>query len=152
MVQSILKLDREIKTAVKLFLKMQPYHYGRNARHMVGLQPLFIHSLSVPREISFIYEYWSFKISQHILQVTSVYSVANAYYHCVVDVNPRFWNLISFSGWKHFIHIWRLLERGIESCLATCKYNYFSTGSVCPFLLQESHLKIWNMSLHGNIF
>jgi len=30
------------------------------------------------------------KISQHILQVTSVYSVANAYYHCVVDVNPRF--------------------------------------------------------------
>lgn len=57
MVQSILKPDREIETAVKLFLKAQPYHYGRNARHMVGLQPLFICSLSVPREISFLYEY-----------------------------------------------------------------------------------------------
>lgn len=57
MVQSILKPDREIETAVKLFLKMQPYHYGRNARHMVGLQPLFIHSLSVLREISSLYEF-----------------------------------------------------------------------------------------------
>lgn len=57
MEQRILKPDRETATAVKLFLKMHPYHYGRNARHMVGLQPLFIHSPSAPREISFIYEY-----------------------------------------------------------------------------------------------
>lgn len=61
MEQSILKPDRETATAVKLFLKIHPYYYGRNARHMVGLQPLFIHSPSVPGEISFIYEYWNLK-------------------------------------------------------------------------------------------
>lgn len=57
MEQSILKPDRETATAVKLFLKMHPYYYGRNVRHMVGLQPLFIRDSSVPGEISFIYEY-----------------------------------------------------------------------------------------------
>lgn len=61
MEQSILKPERETVTAVQLFLKMHPYSYGRNARHMVGLQPLFIHDPSVPGEISFIYEYRSFK-------------------------------------------------------------------------------------------
>lgn len=55
--QKILKPDREAATAVKLFLKMHPYYYGRNARHMVGLQPLFIHNPSDPGETFFIYEY-----------------------------------------------------------------------------------------------
>lgn len=50
MEQSILKSDRETATAVKLFLKTHPYYYGRNARHMVGLQPLFIHNPLVPGE------------------------------------------------------------------------------------------------------
>lgn len=91
MEHSILKPDRETVTAVQLFLKMHPYYYGRNARHMVRLQPLFIHDPSVPQEISFIYEYSSFKKqSQHILWVTFMYSVVNLYYHCAVDVNSRF--------------------------------------------------------------
>jgi len=57
MEQSIVKPDSLTAVAVSLFLKMHPYYCGRNARHMVGLQQLFIHSPSVPREISFIYEY-----------------------------------------------------------------------------------------------
>lgn len=74
MEHSILKPDRETLTAVQLFLKMHPYYYGRNARHMVRLQPLFIYDPSVPGEISVIYEYHSFKIkSQHILWVTFMY-------------------------------------------------------------------------------
>lgn len=37
--------------------------------------------------------------------------------------------LLFLSGWKHIIHIWSSQERGIESCLATCIHNYFSTRS-----------------------
>lgn len=92
------------------------------------------------------------KISQHTLQVTSVYSVANAYYHCVVDVNPRFLKLDFLLRLETFIHIWRLLERGIESCLATCKHNYFNTGSVCPFyeslIKSTEHESLWKYILN----
>lgn len=57
-----------------------------------------------------------------------VFRVVNVYYHCVVDANPRF-KTSFFSGWKRIIHIWSSLERGIESSLAACINNYFSTES-----------------------
>lgn len=58
MEQKFLKPDRETATAVKLFLKMHPYYYGRNARHMVGDCRHYLYTIPQSQEkFFFICEY-----------------------------------------------------------------------------------------------